>query len=272
MLILTLTPCYELLRSITKVVNYIRYCTNILVKVWIWHESRLSAWWYAPSARCSGSHIRNLHRHSIMKPGRVRHWAESRDSLPSVLSITDLIVKLILKFIPVKGPYSLSLDRTNWKFSDTNINILTWDVQAEKADWDDVQRAQEQWLQHWRLSHQNPRTYCQSICYRNACICLVLPRWYLYSRKHQEDKGSVSWQKSQKPLQIQTGVYRTVPPEPHEPLSDRYFQIIVIYLGFKITFYIFATETDNWTYSACHFIWWIDTTIEHVVFILNICF
>ena len=36
-----------------------------------------------------------------------------------------------------------------------------------------------------------------------------------------------------------------VPPEPHEPLSDRYFQIIVIYLGFKITFYIFATETDN---------------------------
>lgn len=27
--------------------------------------------------------------------------------------------------------------------------------------------------------------------------------------------------------------------------SDRYFQIIVIYLGFKITFYIFATETDN---------------------------
>ena len=38
---------------------------------------------------------------------------------------TDLIVKLILKFIPVKGPYSLSLDRTNWKFSDANINILT---------------------------------------------------------------------------------------------------------------------------------------------------
>ena len=25
----------------------------------------------------------------------------------------------------VKGPYSLSLDRTNWKFSDTNINILS---------------------------------------------------------------------------------------------------------------------------------------------------
>ena len=38
---------------------------------------------------------------------------------------TDLIAKLLLKLIPVKGPYNLSLDRTNWKFSDTNINILT---------------------------------------------------------------------------------------------------------------------------------------------------
>ena len=38
---------------------------------------------------------------------------------------TDLIAKLIPKLIPVKGPYSLSMDRTNWKFSDTNINILT---------------------------------------------------------------------------------------------------------------------------------------------------
>ena len=38
---------------------------------------------------------------------------------------TDLIAKLILKLIPAKGPYSLSMDRTNWKFSSTNINILT---------------------------------------------------------------------------------------------------------------------------------------------------
>lgn len=37
---------------------------------------------------------------------------------------TDLIAKLILKLIPVRGPYSLSMDRSNWKFSDTNINIL----------------------------------------------------------------------------------------------------------------------------------------------------
>ena len=38
---------------------------------------------------------------------------------------TDLIAKLILKLIPVSGPYDLAMDRTNWKFSDTNINILT---------------------------------------------------------------------------------------------------------------------------------------------------
>ena len=38
---------------------------------------------------------------------------------------TDLIAKLILKLIPVHGPYNLTLDRTNRKFSNTNINILT---------------------------------------------------------------------------------------------------------------------------------------------------
>lgn len=38
---------------------------------------------------------------------------------------TTLIAKLILKLIPIKGPYNLAMDRTNWKFSDTNINILT---------------------------------------------------------------------------------------------------------------------------------------------------
>ena len=36
----------------------------------------------------------------------------------------DLIAKLILKLIPVKGHYDLAMDRTNWKYSDTNINIL----------------------------------------------------------------------------------------------------------------------------------------------------
>lgn len=38
---------------------------------------------------------------------------------------TDLIAKLILKLIPVKGPYNLAMDRTNWKYGNTNINILT---------------------------------------------------------------------------------------------------------------------------------------------------
>lgn len=39
-----------------------------------------------------------------------------------------LIAKFILKLLPVKGPYTLAMDRTNWKFSDTNINILTLSV------------------------------------------------------------------------------------------------------------------------------------------------
>lgn len=34
---------------------------------------------------------------------------------------TDFIAKLILKLIPIKGPYNLSMNRTNWKYSDTNI-------------------------------------------------------------------------------------------------------------------------------------------------------
>ncbi len=37
----------------------------------------------------------------------------------------DLIAKLILQLISVKWPYSLSMDRTNRKFSGTNINTLT---------------------------------------------------------------------------------------------------------------------------------------------------
>ncbi len=44
---------------------------------------------------------------------------------------TDLIAKLILKLIPVTGPYTLTMDRTNWKFSTTNINILTLGIVYE---------------------------------------------------------------------------------------------------------------------------------------------
>ena len=38
---------------------------------------------------------------------------------------TDLIACLIFKMLPHKPPYRLVMDRTNWKFGETNINILT---------------------------------------------------------------------------------------------------------------------------------------------------
>ncbi|GHT30204.1 IS4 family transposase [Bacteroidia bacterium] len=38
---------------------------------------------------------------------------------------TDLIAQLIFKLLPHKLPYRLALDRTNWKFGESNINILT---------------------------------------------------------------------------------------------------------------------------------------------------
>jgi hypothetical protein len=41
---------------------------------------------------------------------------------------SDLIARLLFKLIPFKGPYRLTLDRTNWKFGQTNINILVLGV------------------------------------------------------------------------------------------------------------------------------------------------
>jgi hypothetical protein len=38
---------------------------------------------------------------------------------------TDLIAQLIFKILPHKPPYKLAMDRTNWKFGETNINVLT---------------------------------------------------------------------------------------------------------------------------------------------------
>ena len=38
---------------------------------------------------------------------------------------TDLIAHLIFKMLPHKPPYRLVMDRTNWKFGETNINVLT---------------------------------------------------------------------------------------------------------------------------------------------------
>lgn len=36
----------------------------------------------------------------------------------------DLVARLLFKLLPFAGPYRLSLDRTNWKFGQRNINIL----------------------------------------------------------------------------------------------------------------------------------------------------
>jgi hypothetical protein len=38
---------------------------------------------------------------------------------------TDIIARLIFKMLPHKPPYKLVMDRTNWKFGETNINVLT---------------------------------------------------------------------------------------------------------------------------------------------------
>lgn len=41
---------------------------------------------------------------------------------------SDLVARLLYKLIPFSGPYALTLDRTNWKFGQTNINILVLGV------------------------------------------------------------------------------------------------------------------------------------------------
>jgi hypothetical protein len=38
---------------------------------------------------------------------------------------TDLIALLVFKMLPHQPPYRLAMDRTNWKFGQTNINVLT---------------------------------------------------------------------------------------------------------------------------------------------------
>ena len=38
---------------------------------------------------------------------------------------TDIIARLIFKMLPHQPPFKLILDRTNWKFGQTNINVLT---------------------------------------------------------------------------------------------------------------------------------------------------
>ena len=38
---------------------------------------------------------------------------------------TDLIASIIFKMLPHEPPYRLAMDRTNWRFGETNINVLT---------------------------------------------------------------------------------------------------------------------------------------------------
>ena len=37
---------------------------------------------------------------------------------------TDIIARLIFDLLPHKPPFRLAMDRTNWKFGKTNINVL----------------------------------------------------------------------------------------------------------------------------------------------------
>ena len=39
---------------------------------------------------------------------------------------TKIIAKLIFSILPHNPPYQLSIDRSNWKFGETDINILCW--------------------------------------------------------------------------------------------------------------------------------------------------
>jgi hypothetical protein len=40
----------------------------------------------------------------------------------------DLVARLIFRMLPHKPPYRLAMDRTNWKFGQTNINILALSI------------------------------------------------------------------------------------------------------------------------------------------------
>lgn len=43
----------------------------------------------------------------------------------------DVIARLLMSIIPIKGPFQLSLDRTNWQFAGVNFNILCLTIVAD---------------------------------------------------------------------------------------------------------------------------------------------
>lgn len=177
---------------------------------------------------------------------------------------TDLIARLILKLIPVKGRYNLSMDRTNWKYSDTNINILNlgviydgmafpviYTMMDKRGNSNTAERIElierfirlagedsidnlmadrefvgDEWfgylnskrihyhiriLQYRRLACQRSWTYVKSAIHHHDCLCMVLPRRNLYSRKHQTDKGLKAWKKGCQSVQVWTGLCLPVP-------------------------------------------------------------
>jgi hypothetical protein len=44
---------------------------------------------------------------------------------------TSLIARFVFALLPHKPPYRLALDRTNWKFGTTNINVLVLSIAYE---------------------------------------------------------------------------------------------------------------------------------------------
>lgn len=45
----------------------------------------------------------------------------------------DIVAKVVMKLLPEKGPYVLSMDRTNWKFGEENINALVIGITYKKV-------------------------------------------------------------------------------------------------------------------------------------------
>jgi hypothetical protein len=45
---------------------------------------------------------------------------------------TDIIAHLIFGLFPRKERYRLAMDRTNWKFGETNINVLTFRIYKQR--------------------------------------------------------------------------------------------------------------------------------------------
>ena len=65
----------------------------------------------------TGSSLRRIQRFTA-------YFVHSTSMAEYILD-TDLIAQLIFNILPHKPPYRLAMDRTNWKFGETNINVLT---------------------------------------------------------------------------------------------------------------------------------------------------